>query len=223
MKRLLILLCAAPLLATAQAQPPDGPSDGKPPGHEKWKPKDRMRERMMENLPPELRERFAAAREKAMQDPRIQELKKKADAAGEEFRSAMRDAMMKADPDLAEQLKKFAGERGDRPNWGGKGNKDGRPPGFDTLSEGDRQKLMSAREKAKTDPAVVAAHQKLKDAKTPEDRRAAGEEMHKAMREAILKADPTLGPVLDQMKPPQPPKPPGPPGGMMDVQEMNQS
>jgi len=176
--------------------------------------RDKMRDKMAESLPPELRARFEAARDKAMQDPAIQELKKKADSAGEEFRNAMRDAMMKADPGLAELLKERMQKRS-RDGKEGKGAKPGRrpeAPGFASLSEGDRQKLMSAREKAKDDPAVQAAEAKKDAAKSPEERRAAGEEFHKAMKDAILKADPSLASVLDQIKPPKHDKPPmGPP------------
>ena len=160
--------------------------------------KERFRDKMMENLPPEIRARFEAAREKAMQDPGIQELKKTADTASDAFRKAMREAIIKADPGLAEIIK-------DRVKDKMKDGKPGEPPGLANLSEGDRQKLMAAREKAKSDPAVVAAEALKQSAKTPEERHAAMEQFHKAMKAALLNADPSLGPILDQMKPPQPP------------------
>jgi hypothetical protein len=157
----------------------------------------------MDSLPPEIRARFEAARNKAMQDPAIQELKKKADTANDEFRKAMRDAITKADPGLADIIK-------ERMKGRAKDGRPGEPPGFANLSEGDRQKLMAAREKAKDDTAVQAAENLKKDAKTPEERHAAMEQFHKAMKAALLKVDPTLGPILDQLKPPQgPPPPPG--------------
>jgi len=163
-----------------------------------------FREKMLENLPPEIRARFEAARNKAMQDPAVQELKQKAEAAGQELRKAVRDAIMKADPGLADIIK-------DRMKDRMKDGKSGQPPGFANLSETDRQKLMAAREKAKDDPAVQAAENLRNDAKTPEERHAAMEQFHKAMKAALLKADPTIGPILDQLKPPQRPPPP-PPG-----------
>jgi hypothetical protein len=167
--------------------------------------RDKMREKMKENLPPELRERFEAAHAKAMQDPAVQELKKKADASAQEFRKAMREAMLKADPGLAEAMKAQMGGK-----FHGKDGKRGEPPGFANLSDGDRQKLMAARAAAKNDPAVQAAEAKKKAAQTPEEHQAAREEFHKAMQAALLKADPTLGPILDQLKPPQGPPPPQP-------------
>lgn len=164
--------------------------------------RERPRDKMMDNLPPEIRARFEAARDKAMQDPAIQELKKTSDAANEAFRKAMREAIVKADPGLAEIIKERVKDRM-------KDGKPGEPPGFANLSEGDRQKLMAAREKAKDDPAVKAAETLKKEAKTPEERQMAMEQFHKAMKAALLNADPTLGPILDQLKPPQgqPPAP----------------
>lgn len=199
--RLLIPLIAActPMLF---AEPPAGqnpPPPGPPPADGPMREK--MRDKMRENLPPELRERFDAARDKALQDPAVQELKKKADASAEDFRKAMREAMKKADPGLAEAMKA---------QMGGKDGKRGEPPGLANLSEGDRQKLMAAREKAKDDPAVVAAEAKKKAAQTPEEQHAAKEAFHQAMKAALLKADPTLGPILDHLKPPQGPPPPKP-------------
>ncbi len=206
--RLLLPLLVACSSAVLLAEPPGGGTNARPfpPSGDAGKNgawRDKMRDKMLEHLPPELRKRFEAARDKAMQDPAIQELKKKADAAGEEFRTAMRDAMMKADPGLANMLKEKMEDKF-------QGGKDGHRPeasGFANLSDNDRQKLMAAREKAKDDPAVQAAEAKKKDAKTPEQRQAALEEFHQAMKQALLKADPTIGPILDQLKPPQGPPP----------------
>lgn len=210
MKKLLLTLLL-PTLALAQAPgsgdgpqpafpsvPPPGSAEDGGPMREKMREK--FRDRMMEELPPELRKRFEAAREKAMQDPAIQALKNKADVANEEFRKAMREAMMKADPELAEMLKGFAGKKIGRGEGAGLGN----------LSESDRQKLMAARLKVKDDPTVEAAAEKRKTATTPEERAAADKQFHEAMRAALLKADPSLGPILDQIKPggPRPPRPP---------------
>jgi hypothetical protein len=206
--RLLLPLLVACSSAVLLAEPAGGGTNARPfqPSGDAGKNgawRDKLRDKMLEHLPPELRKRFEAARDKAMQDPAIQELKKKADAAGEEFRAAMRDAMMKADPGLADLLKEKMKDKF-------QGGKDGHRPdasGFANLSESDRQKLMAAREKAKNDPAVQAAEAKKKDAKTPEQRQAAMEEFHQAMKQALLKEDPTIGPILDQLKPPQGPPP----------------
>lgn len=200
--RLLIPILAA-CAGSLFAEPPktDGSRPAFPPPGEKMK--DRFRDKMLENLPPEIRARFEAARNKAMQDPAVQELKKKVDAANDELRKAVRDAIMKAEPGLAEYIKKQMNDKM-------KDGKPGEPPGFANLSEGDRQKLMAARENTKNDPAVIAAEELKKNAKTPDDRRAAMDQFHKAMKAALLKADSSLAPILEQMKPPQgPPRPPG--------------
>ena len=79
---------------------------------------------MLENLPPEIRARFEAARDKAMQDPAIQELKKRVEAGNDELRKAMRDAIIKADPGLAEYIRKRMNEKmkDGKPGESGGGN-----------------------------------------------------------------------------------------------------
>lgn len=178
----------------------------------------KMKERFLENLLPEARQRFEAAREKALQDPALQELRKKSEMANREFFDAMRKKMLEIDPSLEEIVKNARG--------GGKGSKDiradrregGREPnGFGDLTDAEKAKLMAAREKAKADPAVVAAEKMKGQAGTPEDRKAASEEFRKAMHTALLKADPTLGPILEKLAPKAPPAPlvPGGDGEMM--------
>lgn len=63
-------------------------------------------------LPPELKSRMEAARNKAMQDPAIQELQKKAEASMEAFRTAMREAMQKADPGLKDAIQQLRESKG---------------------------------------------------------------------------------------------------------------
>jgi hypothetical protein len=43
----------------------------------------------------------------------------------------------------------------------------------------------------------------MKSAQTPEDRRGAAKIFQKAMRDAMLTADPSLADVLDKIKPPR--------------------
>lgn len=68
--------------------------------------------------------------------------------------------------------------RGSRSRW------------FEGVSEADRAKLHQLREMVKDDPAVRAASEK---------RKRADEEYHEALRVAILKRDPSLAPVLDEI------------------------
>jgi uncharacterized protein YbaA (DUF1428 family) len=54
----------------------------------------------------------------------------------------------------------------------------------------ERQKLQAAREKAMQDPAVQAAHEKM---------RQVHKEFRDAMHAAMLKADPSIQPILNKM------------------------
>jgi hypothetical protein len=58
------------------------------------------------------------------------------------------------------------------------------------LSAVERQKLQAARRKAMQDPSVQAAHDKM---------RQAHKEFRDAMRAAMLKADPSIQPILNKM------------------------
>jgi len=58
-------------------------------------------------------------------------------------------------------------------------------------SEADRVKLHHLRELVKDDPTVRAANEK---------RKRANDKYHEAVRAAILKRDPTLAPILDQIR-----------------------
>ena len=59
------------------------------------------------------------------------------------------------------------------------------------VSQSDRAKLRALREVVKNDPAVRAADEK---------RKRANDEYHKALRAAILKRDPSVAPILDQIR-----------------------
>jgi hypothetical protein len=60
------------------------------------------------------------------------------------------------------------------------------------LTPEERERVKSAREKAMQDPAVKAA-----EAEKSTDPRA----FHKAVHEAMLRADPTIGPILEKLRP----------------------
>ena len=59
------------------------------------------------------------------------------------------------------------------------------------LNEEERSKLKAAHQKAMTDPAVWAAREKLRQARR---------EFREVMRPALLKADPSIQPILDKMR-----------------------
>lgn len=179
-----------------------------------------MKERFLENLPPEVRQRFETARNQALEDPKIKELRSNVEAANRQFFDAMRKKMLEIDPglkDIVEQQARGAG-KGPKEEKEGRREGGGRDAGFANLTDAEKQQLMAAREKAKSDPAVLAAGKAKDEASTPEARKATGEEFRKAMHVAMLKADPSIGPVLEKMTPkPQPGGPvPGGDGEMMN-------
>ncbi|HEY5707554.1 MAG TPA: hypothetical protein VIS96_18495 [Terrimicrobiaceae bacterium] len=187
------------------AQSPDdrvAPEPPPPPGVQGTRPKGLAR--FLESLSPETRKRFEAAREKALQDPKLQELRQAAAEANKNFFRAMRDKMLEIDPGLADIVKELAGERKGWKRWRGS------PSGFGNLSEEELDKFISAREKAKSDPAVQTADKKRRDANTPEQRNAASEDYRKAMREAMVKADPSIESLLEKIAAKPPPPPPNP-------------
>ena len=59
------------------------------------------------------------------------------------------------------------------------------------LSEEDRAKLRAAHEKAMADPVVQAARDRLRQARR---------EFREVMRPAMLKADPSIQPILDRLR-----------------------
>jgi len=63
---------------------------------------------------------------------------------------------------------------------------------FANLTPDERQKLEAAHQKAMQDPTVQSAHEKV---------RQAHKELRDAMHAAMLKADPTIQPILDKMPP----------------------
>lgn len=204
---------ASPSPAPAmQDQKPPGPPPGapRPDGPNQEPPREFMRERMMKRFLDKLTEdervRFENVREKALQDPKIQELRKKADDARDEFMNAVRMKMQQLDPGLDEIVKKNGFDKGGGP----------RPPrgpegaGMEKLSPQDRERLDAVRDKVKSDPTVAKARETMQSASTPEDRRAAAEAFRKAMHDAMVKQDPTIEEVLIKLQPPKPPEVGGP-------------
>ncbi|HEY5811872.1 MAG TPA: hypothetical protein VIT23_04375, partial [Terrimicrobiaceae bacterium] len=97
--------------------------------------RDKDHSRFLESLSPEMRERFQSAREQALEDPKLQELRWKAQRANREFFKAIRESMLKIDPGLAEIVKKKSVERRAR-----RLSKD--EERFRNLNDPERQKLL---------------------------------------------------------------------------------
>ncbi len=60
------------------------------------------------------------------------------------------------------------------------------------LTEEERSRLKAAHQKAMSDPAVHAARERLRQARR---------EFRDVLRPALLKADPSIQPILDKMRP----------------------
>jgi hypothetical protein len=165
----------------------------------------------MANLSEQERAQLKAAHDKAtQQNPALEEAMKSAHQAMEKARKEMHDAMAAIDPSVAPILAKI-----EPPKWGGQGKGqhggpgkggDGYggkhhtpPPGMANLTEQERTQLKAAHEQIKNDPSVVAAREALKTATTPEARHAAHEAMRQSADAALLKVDPSLGPILEKL------------------------
>ncbi|MEX1010206.1 MAG: hypothetical protein WEC72_02565, partial [Chthoniobacterales bacterium] len=151
-----LLILAAPAPLSAQ---PSSPGGGPPPWKKQGKPPGG------EGLDREEGQRLAAAREKAKNDPTVRSLQAARDAVDQQLANAMNAAMLAADPALAPTLAKVNQSR-DR----AKGMSDR----FESLTPEQREQLKAARGKAKDDPTVAAAREKMKAADSREARRAAG-------------------------------------------------
>lgn len=66
-----------------------------------------------------------------------------------------------------------------------------------SLTEDERARLKAAHQKVMADPAVRAARERLRQARR---------EFRDIMRPALLKADPSIQPILDKMRPERPDK-----------------
>ena len=90
--------------------------------------------------------------------------------------------------------------KGDEPKKGeGKGDKGGKkqaPQKPESVDEATWKKFGDAQKAAQKDEAVIAAKAKAADAKTPEEKQAAGKAVMEATKAAVLKADASLESVF---------------------------
>jgi hypothetical protein len=103
---------------------------------------------------------------------------------------------------LIAQDAKPAAPKGDEPGKKaekGKGDKGGKKPAPqkpESVDEATWKKFGEAQKAAQKDEAVIAAKAKAADAKTPEEKQAAGKAVMEATKAAILKADASLESVF---------------------------
>lgn len=101
---------------------------------------------------------------------------------------------------LAQDAPKPDAPKGDAPKKGeGKGDKGGKkqvPQKPESVDEATWKKFGEAQKAAQKDEAVIAAKAKAADAKTPEEKQAAGKAVMEATKAAILKVDASLESVF---------------------------
>jgi len=103
---------------------------------------------------------------------------------------------------LIAQDAKPAAPKGDEPGKKaekGKGDKGGKkqaPQKPESVDEATWKKFGEAQKAAQKDEAVIAAKAKAADAKTPEEKQAAGKAVMEATKAAVLKADASLESVF---------------------------
>lgn len=194
MKTLLILslglaAAAAPLSAQANPQPrpggPGGAPHGKPHGRPNGPP-------FGANLTPDEQQRLGAAREKAKNDPTVRSLHESKQALEDQLATALRAAMLAADPSLGPTLDKIEQARDRAKDMRGK---------FESLTPEQKKQLKDARQAAMSDPSVQSAREAIRSAQGPEAKRDAAKQLRDAVKAAMLKSDPTLGPLLEQLGP----------------------
>jgi hypothetical protein len=158
-----------------------------------------MTDGMTKGLPEDVRNRFREIRDEALQDPEIAKLRAKAEAAGKEFRDAMRAAVEARDPELAKTVREHFEKRWNRKGQRGPDAKKTESGAPAPIPQDKRDRLERAREIARQAPAVQTARAKMQAAQTPDAKQEAKEELHEAMRAAMLTADPSLVDVIDSL------------------------
>jgi hypothetical protein len=152
---------------------------------------ERFVSKFLEGVPEETRQRFLAVREKALEDPKLQRLRKDAQRANREFFKGMRKKMLEIDPGLAELVRKVSMRFRARRAWS--------EAGVSALSEEERQKLLSLMAQVESDPAVAAAEKKRWEAVTTAERKEIFEAYRDAVSKAMTKVDSSIVPILEKL------------------------
>jgi hypothetical protein len=158
------------------------------------------------------RSQLKAAHDKAIeQDPTLQEKMKEAYDTMEAARQGMNDAMVKFDPGVEAILAKIVPPKREwkKEGWPNQGGKTLRPWKYDSpggkgmanLSVAERQRVKVLHEQVKNNPAIVAARDAMKQATTPDARKEAARNLYQARRGAMVKADPSIEPILEKLRP----------------------
>jgi hypothetical protein len=173
----------------------------------------------MGNLSDAEKAQVKAAHDKAIQqDPLLEQRMKEARQALDSAKKAMHDAMVRADPSVEPILAKMTpppktpaanpaapgSSPWPAPSPGQSHGKASLPPhssvpGLVNLTEEERARIQSLHEQVKNDPSLNAARELLRTASTPGERSSAEQALHKARREAMIKADPAAEALLTKL------------------------
>lgn len=160
----------------------------------------------MAMLTGEERARVKAAHDKALaSDPSLKKMMDDARRVMDEARKSMHVAMVKADPTIEPLLAKMGPPKsfkgGEVPAMQEHGGGRKVRPGMASLTSVERERIKAAHEQTADDPAVVSAKEAFKNASTASARDAAEKALRKASFEAMIRKDPSLGPVLEKLQP----------------------
>lgn len=162
------------------------------------------RRQFMQSLPPEDRQRLRAARQAALQDPQVRAALERRQAEQREFQNTMKDAVKRADPSVApliDRLEKTIQERRAQQFQGFQRR-------LDFLTPDERQILLQTRRAVQGDPALAAARQQGLAAPVGDAvaRQQAMRVYHEAMKNAMIRQDPRVGPILEKIRRQQAPQ-----------------
>lgn len=224
--------CSIPLTAFAALLAglfwSSAPADGQERGEAKprlWEKGDRERVEAWESLSDEQRERLREALREVWTDPAVVTAREEVKHAGDAYQAAVKSAMERVDPSVAELLAKVQGSGGRSPERGGAfppggpGNSGGpgpggpggqgggmmrgfdelfKPPGFlESLSSETRERFRKAEEEALKSEAVKQARGDLTKVRDEDDAlRRKRIEAHRRLRKAILEEMVRIDPGL---------------------------
>lgn len=160
----------------------------------------------MANLSPEEQSNLRKARQAALADPAVQAAKASGDQRA--FHRALRETIERNNPELAPVFAKMrGGARG--PGALGAGASAGRAqPGggknmqkrLAFLPEDERAKMASAYAAANSNPKLNVLREQWKSATTPEAKKQAGKAYREGVRDAMLRNDPSIAPILEKVR-----------------------
>lgn len=227
--QLILSLAILALAAVTGKADPGPPGGGFRPGEDGDSEK---RKEMWESLSDEEREKLLGALRKVWTDPAVLGAREEVRQASEGYREAVRAAIGKADPEVADLLAGFQasmegkaeGRMGDGPPGGRPAFRRGHeysilPPDLlEKLDPEKREKVKAAEAAARDSERVEVAKKAFDELRQrDEELRTSRMEAHRRMRRAIIEsmieADPEMAALLESLGPKRGPMPPpGEPG-----------